>query len=143
MEIWYSGPETGTVDGIAFIGPKLYFNHLRTGKVYRMPINADGSAGTPVEIRLSQPLGGPDGMRALNGKLFVADNRFRQIVELALDGDVATVRVLKEGYQVPTGVAPVRGRIWVSDLKANYWSDPTLANTNPNPFLLQSLELPE
>jgi hypothetical protein len=30
MEIWYSGPETGTVDGIAFIGPKLYFNHLRT-----------------------------------------------------------------------------------------------------------------
>jgi outer membrane protein assembly factor BamB len=142
LEVWYKGPETAVVDGITFIGPTLYFSHLRTGRIYRMAINPDGSAAAAVELRLSEPLTGPDGMRAWNGKLYVADNRQNRVVELSLDGDAATVRTLRGGFQVAAGVAPVAGRLWVAEMKANFWSDPALAGASPNPFTLQSLDLP-
>ena len=143
LEMWLKAPELANVDGIALVGPALYANNVQTGKLYRIPINANGSAGTPVEITLSQPLEGPDGMRAhSNGKLYVAENRANRVSEITFTGDRGTVRVIKGGYVTATGVQPSGNILWVQESKQNYWRDPALANADPNPFRIYPVEIP-
>ena len=90
------------VDGITFLNGTLYVNNVFSGKLYRIPVGADGKPGQPVEISTDQPLKGPDGMRVANGKLFVAENGAGVIASLTINGDKATVTVLKEGLKRPT-----------------------------------------
>jgi streptogramin lyase len=143
LEVWLKTPELANVDGIAFVGPILFANNVQTGKLYRIPINADGSAGAPVEIALSQPLEGPDGMRGhSNGKLYVAENRANRISEITFNGDRGTVRVIKGGYATATGVQPSGNILWVQESKQNYWRDAALANADPNPFRIYAVEIP-
>jgi len=143
LEVWLKAPELANVDGIAFVGERLYANNVQTNKLYRIPINADGGAGAPVEIATSIPLDGPDGMRAQNGKLYIAENRANRVTELTFNGDTATVRVLKDGYGTATGVQPAGAVIWVQESKQHYWRDPALANADPNPFRIYAIPAPK
>jgi hypothetical protein len=52
----------------------LYVNNVISSKLYRIPKDAAGKPGQPVEILLDQPVKGPDGRRAANGKLLLAEN---------------------------------------------------------------------
>jgi hypothetical protein len=143
LEPWIGTPELANVDGIAFVGTTLYANNVNTGKIFRIPVNEDGSAGTPVEIKLSQPLEGPDGMRAQNGKMYVAENRGGRASEITFNGDSGTVRVLKDGLASLTGVQPHGDVIWLQQSKQNYWRDPALANADPNPFVIYGIPAPK
>jgi hypothetical protein len=143
MDVWLKTPELASVDGIVFNGRTLYVSNVSTSKIYRIPIHADGTGAAPVEVTLSQPLKGPDGVRAWKGKLYVAENGSNQISELTLKGDSATVKVLGTGYQTATGVAPAGATLWVGESKQNFWRDPALANTDPNPFRLYPLPMPK
>jgi sugar lactone lactonase YvrE len=142
LELWLKVPELANVDGIAFVGTALYANNVQTNKLFRLPINADGSAGTPVEIKTSIPLEGPDGMRAQNGKLYIAENRANRVTELTFSANTATVRILKGGYGTATGVQPHGNIVWVQESKQHYWRDPALANADPNPFRIYAVEIP-
>jgi sugar lactone lactonase YvrE len=103
------------IDGITFLNGKLYVNSVSMNKVYRIPIDAAGKAGQPAEISLDQPIKGPDGMRAANGKLLVAENGSGKISVLTIDGDKATVTVIKEGLKTPTAVEPAGDTIWIAE----------------------------
>lgn len=104
------------IDGIAFLNGALYYNSISSGKVYRVPLEASGKAGTPVEITLDQPLTGPDGMRAGGNMLFVAEQRANRIVSLTFTDDSARVTVVKDGLQRPTGVQPDGNTLWYAEL---------------------------
>lgn len=106
------------VDGISFLNSTLYVNNVFSGKLYRIPVGADGKAAQPVEISTDQPLKGPDGMRAANGKLFVAENGGGVIASLTISGDKASVTVLKEGLKRPTGIEPAGDTLWFTELDA-------------------------
>ena len=106
------------VDGITFLNGTLYVNNVFSGKLYRIPVGADGKPGQPVEITTDQPLKGPDGMRAANGKLFVAANGAGMIASLTINGDKATVTVLKEGLKRPTGIEPADDTLWFTEIDA-------------------------
>jgi hypothetical protein len=106
------------VDGITFLDGTLYVNNVLSGKLYRIPTGADGKPGQPVEIATDQPLKGPDGMRAANGKLFVAENGAGVIASLTINGDKATVTVLKEGLKRPTGIEPAGDTLWFTEIDA-------------------------
>jgi hypothetical protein len=56
------------IDGITFIGDSLYENNVIFNKLYRVPMDASGKAGKPVDIWMDKPVKGPDGMRAANGQ---------------------------------------------------------------------------
>ena len=103
------------IDGISFLGGKLFVNNVITNRIYRIPLDRTGKAGHPIEIRLDQPINGPDGMRAANGKLFLAENRSGKIAEIAVNGDKGAVTVLKNGLNVPTGVQPAGGTLWITE----------------------------
>lgn len=103
------------IDGITFLDGVLYVNNVVFNKLYRIPVDANGKPGTPVDIWMDQPVHGPDGMRAANGKLYVAENGSGQIAALTIKGEKATVTVLKEGLKTPTGIEPAGDTLWFTE----------------------------
>jgi sugar lactone lactonase YvrE len=103
------------IDGITFLNRTLYVNNVITNKLYRIPVDAAGKAGQPVEIALDQPVKGPDGMRAANGKLLLAENGNGRISVLTISGDKASVTVIKDGFKTPTAVEPAGDIIWIAE----------------------------
>jgi hypothetical protein len=108
-------PSLKGIDGITFLGTTLYVNNVMTNHIYRIPVDASGKAGEPIDISLDQPVQGPDGMRAANGKLFVAENHGGKISFVTVDGDKGRVTVMKEGLKTPTGVEPAGDTLWVTE----------------------------
>jgi hypothetical protein len=103
------------VDGITFLDGTLYVNNVFFNKLYRIPVDAAGKPGTPVDIWMDQPVKGPDGMRAANGRLFVAENGSGTIAAITVNGDKAQVTVLKEGLKTPTGIEPAGDSLWFTE----------------------------
>src|SRR5580704_9607853 len=103
------------VDGITFLDGTLYVNNVIFNKLYRIPVDASGKPGAPVDIWMDQPVSGPDGMRAANGKLFVAENGSGKIAILTIHGDKASVTVLKDGLKTPTGIEPAGDTLWFTE----------------------------
>ena len=115
-ELFLDGPLVRAVDGIAFLDGALYYNSFMSGRVYRVPVDAAGRAGTPVEITLDNPLSRPDGMRSGAGKLFVAEQGNNRISSLTITGDTGKVAVVKDGLQRPSGVQPAGDTLWYNEL---------------------------
>jgi sugar lactone lactonase YvrE len=103
------------IDGITFLNGTLYVNNVFSNNLYRIPIDAAGKAGQPVDIWMDQPVKGPDGMRAANGKLLLAENGSGKISVITVNGDKASVTVLKEGLNTPTAVEPAGDTIWIAE----------------------------
>ena len=103
------------VDGITFLDGTLYVNNVVFNKLYRIPVDAAGKPGKPIDIWMDQPVKGPDGMRAANGKLIVAENGSGTIAAITINGEKASVTVLKEGLKSPTGVEPAGDTLWISE----------------------------
>ena len=82
------------IDGITFLNGTLYVNNVFSNNLYRIPVDAAGKAGPPVDIWMDQPIKGPDGMRAVNGKLLVAENGSGKIDVITVNGVKATVTVI-------------------------------------------------
>jgi hypothetical protein len=113
------------IDGITFLDGVLYVNNVFFNKLYRIPVDASGKAGTPVDIWMDAPVKGPDGMRAAGGKLYLAENGAGKVDALTITGDTAHVTVLKDGLNTPTGVEPAGDTLWLSERGAGkVWSIP-------------------
>ena len=117
-ELYLENPTLRGVDGITFLDGVLYVNNVIFNKLYRIPVDATGKAGEPVDIWMDQPVKGPDGMRAANGKLILAENGSGKISALTVHGDKASVTVLKDGFDTPTAVEPAGNTIWITELGA-------------------------
>ena len=103
------------VDGITFLDGVLYVNNVFFNKLYRIPVDAAGKPGTPIDIWMDQPVHGPDGMRAANGKLYLAANGSGTIDAIIVNGEKASVTVLKDGLKTPTGIEPVGKELWFTE----------------------------
>lgn len=114
-ELYLEHPTLRGVDGITFLDGVLYVNNVIFNKLYRIPVDAAGKPGTPVDIWMDQPVRGPDGMRAANGKLLLAENANGRISAVTINGDKATVTVIKDGLNTPTGVEPAGDTIWIAE----------------------------
>src|SRR6476469_7688185 len=72
LEVWASDPALEVIDGLAFLADgSLYVNVFTTGRLFRIPVNADGSAGALVPIETSMPLVRPDGLRTAGPKKLI------------------------------------------------------------------------
>jgi hypothetical protein len=116
-ELYLDHPTLRGVDGITFLNGTLYVNNVIFNKLYRIPVDGNGKPGAPIDIWTDQPIQGPDGMRAANGKLLLAENANGKISALTINGDKANVTVLKDRLNTPTGVEPA-GRY---DLDCRAW----------------------
>jgi DNA-binding beta-propeller fold protein YncE len=114
-ELFLESPVLKGVDGITFLQGTLYVNNVMTNHIYRIPVDDAGKPGAPVDIQLDRPVKGPDGMRAANGKLLVAENGSGRISVISIDGNKGSVTVIKEGLKTPTAVEPAGDTIWIAE----------------------------
>jgi sugar lactone lactonase YvrE len=119
LAIWADNPLFGPepthsgLDGIAIGGDgNIYVNNVRTGALYRVAMNPDGSAGAVTALTLSRPLGKPDGMRPLAGMDFLLAEGEGRIDRLSIKGDRVEVRTLTDGLVQSTGVDVDGGTAW-------------------------------
>lgn len=112
LEVWVSDSALSVIDGIAVLaGGAVYANNFMSGKLYRIPVNTDGSAGAVVQIATSQPFVRPDGLRSVGPRTLLQAEQQGRITELTIDGDRAEVRVLRDGLTRPSGVTLVGDRV--------------------------------
>lgn len=114
-ELWLDHRLLAGVDGVAFLDGILYVNSVVFNKLYRIPVDASGKPGAPIDIWMDAFVDGPDGMRAANGKLFVAENRGGKVIALTITGNSAHVTLLKGDLKTPTGVEPAGNALWYSE----------------------------
>jgi hypothetical protein len=103
------------IDGITFLGSDLYVNNVISNNLYRIPLDQAGKAGAPVQIWPDRPIKGPDGMRAYNGRLYVAENKNGRASMITVNGDQATVVTVLDGLTQPTAIEPAGDTLWVGD----------------------------
>jgi streptogramin lyase len=145
LAVWAADPKWVGIDGIAmFPNGDVLFNNVRQNQLVRVAAKPDGSAGAATILDLSQPIDGPDGMRALpDGRFVIAENRSGRIDVASIDGNTATIATIKDGFKLsPTGVTVVGSTVWVSEAKFAYLNDPKLKDQDPGSFSAVAVPLP-
>ena len=145
LEVWAEHPAWGDraiLDGIA-IGADgaVYVNTFRGGKLFRVAVGQDGRAGQVTELRTSQPLDHPDGLRGHgpHSLLMVEGGGRFDVVHLEGD-DGARIEVVRDGYKGPVSVVPVGEAAWVLEGQLDTLFNPKAAK--PGPFRAYSVPLP-
>lgn len=115
LDLWVpADQQLAGVDGIALLADgAVYVNTFFTGRIFRIPVNADGSAGALQPIELSMPLTRPDGLRTVGPRTLVQAEGQGRLTELTITGNRADVRVLREGLNAATGVTLVGNTAFV------------------------------
>lgn len=114
-ELWLEHRNLTGIDGLTFLNGVMYINSVFFNNLYRIPVDATGKPGAPVQIWMDAPVKGPDGMRAVGNMLLHAENGAGKVDSLTIDGDRAHVTVLKDGLNQPTGVEPAGNTIWIAE----------------------------
>ena len=114
LEVWTSDEQLNVIDGLSFLADgSLYVNNFATGKLFRIPVDPDGSAGTIVPIETSLPLVRPDGLRTTGPRTLIQAEQQGRVTELTISGDRAEVRVLQDGLTRASGVTLVGNTVVV------------------------------
>jgi hypothetical protein len=118
-EVWLEDRTLNGVDGITFLNGVMYQNNVFFNKLYRVPVDAAGKPGKPVDIWMDKPVKGPDGMRAAGNKLFLSENGAGKVDAVTITGDTASIQVLVEGLGAPTAVEPAGDTLWYGERSAD------------------------
>jgi len=143
-------PLLAGVDGIAF-GDKntLYVNSVTANKLIRLDLGPEGKSTKVTDLKLSGPLGAPDGLRAIGKNKFVQSengNAARAGGRLALvtidpKTNMATIKTLKDGMQATPATTATKGMAWVVEGKQDYRNGKNKGQ-DPLPFKLYAVKLP-
>jgi sugar lactone lactonase YvrE len=114
-DLWMENRLLNGIDGLTFLDGVLYVNNVIYNKLYRIPVDASGKPGNPVDIWFDAPMRGLDGMRAQNGKMYVANGGSGTIAALTIKDDTAHVTILKDGIKTPTGIEPAGDTLWYTE----------------------------
>lgn len=144
LDVWLKEDKLAGIDGIALGGDgNLYVNSVTAGKMFRVAVNKDGSAGAITELTPSIKLDKPDGLRALGGSRFLqAEGGAGRIALVTVSGDTATVTPIKENTPGLTAMTVARGKVWALNAKLAY-RNPPLKGQDPGPFTAEAVDLPK
>jgi len=117
LEVALADEGIAGIDGLAFLGDTLYGNNVSTGELFRINLGEDPVTYTI--LTLSEPLMGPDGMRATEAgdAILLADNGQRRLVRVTIDGDNATIDEVQGDFTQPTGVAQIGDTAYVVEAR--------------------------
>lgn len=146
LEVAAQDPLLAGADGLSF-GEKtvLYVNSVTKGKLLRIDLGPDGKAEHVTELKLSQPLVRPDGMRAIGkNRLLLAENAGNMDVVTfsGPGGQNADIKTIKDGLESTPAVTATRGVGWIAEGKLGYRDDPNLKDKDPGTFKLYAVTLP-
>ncbi len=108
LEVWVTDQQLDVIDGLSLLADgAVYANNFASGKLYRVPVKADGSAGAVVPIETSIPLGRPDGLRTAGPQTLIQAEGQGRFTELTINGNRAQVRVVQDSLPGASGVTLV------------------------------------
>jgi streptogramin lyase len=107
LDIWITDPQLAAIDGIAILGDgAVYVNTFLSGKLFRIPVKADGSAGALVPIETSMPFTRPDGLRTVGPQTLLQEG-LTGATAVTIVGSTAVVLVERtKGVSVPYRAQP-------------------------------------
>jgi hypothetical protein len=106
----------------------------------RIPINADGSAGTVTQLDVPG-LKNPDGMRSLEANTLLAVESGGQLIKITVSGTTGTREVLEDGLDEPTSVTVYENQYWISEGQLSHLLNPA-SGPATMPFKLQRVLAP-
>jgi sugar lactone lactonase YvrE len=137
-----SSPQGYGADGITWDGQSsLYVNTFSDGRLLRIAINADGSAGAATQLEVAPALNSPDGMRLLDdGSLLLVEGAGR-LTRVTVNGSAATATVLADSLNAPTSVVKYEQDAWISEGQLGHLFG-FVAGPPKTPFQLRRVTLP-
>jgi sugar lactone lactonase YvrE len=143
LELFAQDDKLKGIDGIAFSGDgTLYANIVTKGQLVRIDRGKDGTFSGVTLLQTSRPIKGPDGFRLISGNRFLlAENNAGQIDIATIEGDIATIKTVKEGLNSPPGVTRVGKTAYAIEGKISYLIDPKLKGQEPGPFIVHAIPL--
>ncbi|HEV7715550.1 MAG TPA: hypothetical protein VGO53_08135 [Steroidobacteraceae bacterium] len=148
LEIWSDGgfgPKGGVLDGIAVLGNSVLVNALATSKIFSVPIEKDGHAGSVTEVKLDRAIERPDGMRSFgkSSLLVVEGGGGGRLSKVQIKGDAGKVTTIKEGYpDGPVAVTVVGKTAYVLEGQLGAMRGPPGAAPAPGkPFRASAVEV--
>jgi sugar lactone lactonase YvrE len=152
FEVWAHDPrwdvaDKPELDGIAILADgAIYANIFEGDGLYRIPVNADGSAGAITKLTTSRPLYHSDGLRAFGAnKLIMVEGETKGNLDLiTIDGDNAKVETIKDGFDGPVSLAQVGDQIYVLDVPLRYLlGQEAKDHKTPPPFKASAVNAPQ
>jgi len=150
FEVWahdarwdVKGPQ---LDGIAVLPDgAVYANIFQGDGLYRVAVNADGSAGTITKLETSRPLFHSDGLRAFGpNRLLMVEGETKGTLDLiTVSGDSAKIDTVKAGFEGPVSLAQIGDTIYVLDVPLKYLFEPDFKKRSPPPFRAEAVKLPQ
>lgn len=128
LEPWSADPRLAAsqadgygADGIVFDpAGVLYVNTYSDGRLLRIPVKADGSAGEVTEIGVTPALVYPDGMRFVDSRTLVLVEVSGKLTQISLSGDSGQAVALASDLNAPTSVARVGSAYWTTEGQLAY-----------------------
>jgi sugar lactone lactonase YvrE len=125
-------PGEFSLNGIAFDGASnLYTVKYNTGELFRIAIEADGTAGAITPIAVNPPLAFADGLKVLDADtLLVVENDVGKLSRVKLSGAQGTKTVIADQLAEPTTAAIYGHSAWVVEGQLSFYfgfpGEPTL-----------------
>jgi sugar lactone lactonase YvrE len=148
LEVWAGngafGPKGGVLDGISVLGRRVLVNTLGTGKLFSVPIEAGGQAGSVTEVSLDRLLQRPDGMRSFgkNDVLVIEGGSPGRLSRITLSGNSGKITPIKEGYpDGPVAVTVVGTTAYVLEGQLAILFGRAPAGTAEHPFHATAVEV--
>jgi sugar lactone lactonase YvrE len=152
LEVWAQDPRwkvegKAQLDGIAILPDgAIYANIFEGDGLYRVSMNADGSAGKITKLQTSRPLYHSDGLRAFGpNKLIMVEGETKGNLDLiTVDGDNANIETIKDGFDGPVSLAQVGDQIYVLDVPLRYLlGQEAKDKKTPPPFKASAVPAPK
>jgi sugar lactone lactonase YvrE len=144
LDLVGSDPQLIGIDGLAFSADNtLYANNVRSNKLFRVALKADGTLSGLVDLAVSQKLNGPDGMRLIKGNSFIqAESTSGRLSVVSVEGDKATMTILRDDLESSPGATIVGNTAYVVKTNIKYLLDPTLKGKEVPPAMIYAVPLP-
>lgn len=145
-EIWFQSPllqGTGAfglgfplgANGIAIRHEQIIVANTEGGRIVRIPIQQDGSAGTAVTIADGPSLFGADGIAlSVHGDIYVAVNPQNTLVRVTSTGSIETLATAVDGLDNPSSVAFGSGK---GDRQSLFLANFSVFSASPHPGVLK------
>jgi sugar lactone lactonase YvrE len=126
FDAWAVEPGQFGLNGLDVMGDQLYVAHTQNNAVYRVPVQADGSAGTVATLRLDRTPVGLDGLKAAgDGSLVFVEAYANAITRIELlPGDSGALEVIEDELDGPTTFAFYGDSAWIVEAQLSHLFDP-------------------
>jgi outer membrane protein assembly factor BamB len=144
LELYGEDPALVGIDGLAFAGDgTLYVNNVQTNQILRVETDDAGAMTGLTQLELSHQLGGPDGMRLIEGNRFIqAEGTIGRLSVVTIEGDSANLTVIDDSLVSTPGAIAVGDTAYVLESNIAYLTNPALAGQSPEAFMVYARRIP-